>query len=151
MTGVLKAINRPDRLQRIRARTVVSVDLDTPLGVVECHCGDGVGPPYILITMLGDMKVGVSMHDDYFCRPLGPDPLCYGIWRSFASFQETPFVEGRQPGMMDLRGKTWKLRCYAPDGTLVWVPVPSGWADADSEPGRRLSDITTGHYGFCFP
>lgn len=127
------------RLSTIRSYecSIVEVVDNTPLGCVELHYGDGkgIGPDLILVTMLGDKKVAVPVLEgaDHMCRLLGPEPICYGKWFPFSVLGggAGQFVEGNKPGMIRKSPRAWKLRCFAPDGSLTWVPIPQCFEDAD--------------------
>lgn len=137
----LKRLESPKRLRVIERYNgrLVSVTQSTPLGLVELHhdWGHCIGPRFVLITMLGEEKVAVpyaySEDADYICRPLSLEPVCYGKWFPFSLLEGDRMddLSSSKVGMIARGGRTWKFRCYAPDGSLAWVPVPEGFADAD--------------------
>ncbi len=132
------------RLKTIRQYDceIVAVTEDTPLGCVQLHQYEGegdskaFGPSWLLVSILGGKKVALPFGEgaDYTCRRLEPDPHCYGKWYPFSvlgGYGDEQYPEGNKPGSVQKNDRLWKLRCYAPDGTLTWVPIPTDFDDAD--------------------
>lgn len=121
---------------------VVEVTDSTPLGCIELHHGHGIGPNWVLVSLLSGRKVAVPVlaGGDYVCRPLTADPMCYGKWYPFSVFADSPdiFVKGHRIGDISSGPVVWKLRCHTRDRTLTWVPIPRHFEDADMRCGSHV-------------